>query len=214
MIIKKSLNLQKLITAMKYPDVLIYDNLVLGIKEGERMYKILIAVSGLVAILSYQNCSNYKFADHGNFLKGSLVELSHDEIEDFSENEIAVNNDVVSNESEVSSTDDIKPEEEALPVPDVDEVEEQLADEDRSYICILEGKGKSVRLGFIEDDIKENGRTPQTVCMTKKACLEIVSRRYKVLSAEKRGYCPDKNPKVVNFSEDNVRDRCVNSGKK
>jgi hypothetical protein len=69
------------------------------------------------------------------------------------------------------------------------------------YVCILLGPGKSVRLGVIDESLSLNGKTPKTICTTKRACLEIVSRRFTVKSAEKRGYCPNKNKHVVPMSE-------------
>ena len=69
-----------------------------------------------------------------------------------------------------------------------------------NYVCVLKGNGKSNLLSFKDRLLGENS-TPNTVCTTERACLEIASETFEVVQAVKRGYCKN-NPHVVRLSED------------
>ena len=87
---------------------------------------------------------------------------------------------------------------------------DDTADDDEGehkYICILDGPGKSVRLGFLNDQLSPNGRTPQTICMSKSACEDLVSEKFDVKEAARRGFCPDKNPHVIPMSDAELEER-------
>lgn len=75
-----------------------------------------------------------------------------------------------------------------------------------SYVCLLDGNGKSVRVGLVNAALGATTSTPQTVCMTQHACLEILSQSFAVVTAERRGYCNGRNPHVVNLSDDQIKD--------
>ncbi|MCB0363297.1 MAG: hypothetical protein KDD35_11270 [Bdellovibrionales bacterium] len=74
------------------------------------------------------------------------------------------------------------------------------------FICVLDGPGKSVRLGLIDNVLSQNDQTPRTVCLSKFACEELVSEKFYVKAAEPRGYCPDKNPHVISLTDEQIVD--------
>lgn len=79
-----------------------------------------------------------------------------------------------------------------------DESSDDSSTEDaKDYICILEGNGKSIRLGIDGRDLQEVNNTPKTVCMSEASCLQIAKTKLRVKSAEKRGYCKGNSPHVV-----------------
>jgi hypothetical protein len=71
----------------------------------------------------------------------------------------------------------------------------------RNFVCVIDGNGKSVTLALVSATLQGKVGTPRDVCMTEKACLEIVSKSFEVKGAERRGFCPDKNPNVVSMSD-------------
>lgn len=72
---------------------------------------------------------------------------------------------------------------------------------DGLYVCILEGNGKSTKLAYLDNTLLGKVATPADVCMSRHACLDIVSQVFKVQEAAYRGFCPDKNPHVVTYSD-------------
>lgn len=74
----------------------------------------------------------------------------------------------------------------------------------KDYICVLEGNGKSSRLGIDGRDLQEVNNTPKTVCMSEASCLQIVKTKLRVKSAEKRGYCKGNSPHIVNLEMQQV----------
>lgn len=72
------------------------------------------------------------------------------------------------------------------------------------YVCIVEGPGKSNKIGFQSSLISQNG-TPGDVCMTKQACLSIVSKAFAVKSAEKRGFCKNSNSNVFSMTDAQIQ---------
>lgn len=78
-------------------------------------------------------------------------------------------------------------------------------EEEGVYVCVLEGHGRSIKLGYVEGELTGKVATPQDVCLSKNACLNIVSQAFEVKSAEKRGFCPNKNPHVVHFSDEEIQ---------
>lgn len=58
-----------------------------------------------------------------------------------------------------------------------------------NFICILEGPGKSVKLGLRPNAMAGGTSADQAVCMTQNACLNIVSKAFAVKMADRRGFC-------------------------
>ena len=61
---------------------------------------------------------------------------------------------------------------------------------DSSYLCILEGPGKSVKLNYVtESGAYADESASHAACMSKHACLNIASQAFDVKLAERRGFC-------------------------
>lgn len=86
-----------------------------------------------------------------------------------------------------------------------EEDEHEMEDADHSYVCILQGPGKSVKVGIVSDLLGGGSSAAASVCMSKRACLELMSQKFAVKAAEKRGYCPAKNPNAVNMSDAEIK---------
>lgn len=86
------------------------------------------------------------------------------------------------------------------------EDDEEDSDGSGKYICILEGSGKSIRLGYSGGGLVEIGQTPKVVCMSQNACLNIVSQKFSVKGPEERGFCPNKNPHVIHLTDSQLSD--------
>lgn len=69
------------------------------------------------------------------------------------------------------------------------------------YVCILEGPGKSVKLG-IDSRLQGQNPVPGVLCMSANACLKIASQAFGVKGPEFRGYCklPHGNPHVSHIT--------------
>lgn len=57
------------------------------------------------------------------------------------------------------------------------------------FICILEGPGKSVKLGLRPTALASGTSADQAVCMSQNACLNIASKAFSVKLADRRGFC-------------------------
>lgn len=155
-----------------------------------RLITILI---GAVLMVGFQNCSQVDFAPADEEALVGKADFSSEEVADAeAEDDGSVaDDDLAKDDDDVADDDTGKP---------------SCKDKsDRKYICILDGAGKSVRLGSSDELLMENGRTVATVCMSKKACLDIVSQKFEVKSAEIRGFCPDRNPNVLSLSDEQVQ---------
>lgn len=59
-----------------------------------------------------------------------------------------------------------------------------------SYVCILEGPGKSVKLNYVpEAGVYADESASKAACMSANACLQIASKAFNVKSVERRGFC-------------------------
>lgn len=86
-----------------------------------------------------------------------------------------------------------------------DDVVSDVAQGPQTFICILEGNGKSQRLGFTNQALFVNNKTPLTVCMSEHACLNIVSKKYEVKSAEDgRGFCKNAKADTIPLSDEEL----------
>ena len=73
----------------------------------------------------------------------------------------------------------------------------------RHYICIIEGPGKSQKIGYINNVILVKEGTPSTVCMTRRACEEIIAVSFNVKAAKHSGYC-GKNKHTIQLSDEKL----------
>lgn len=85
-----------------------------------------------------------------------------------------------------------------------------------SYVCILEGPGKSVKLSYVADEGAWGDESAsQAACMSKNACLNIASKAFNVKSAESRGFCKSSssaNGGHVQMTDKEVEDATVKAG--
>jgi hypothetical protein len=73
---------------------------------------------------------------------------------------------------------------------------------DTSYVCVVEGPGRSNRVGYIsESSIGAQNSTPETLCMSKKACLEIMPSEFIVKGAMKTGFCKNGKAGTIPVSD-------------
>lgn len=124
------------------------------------------------------------------------------------------NPDVVENPDDGDETPDVTPEEPNRPGknPDVakgkkcdnsNRPKENVDSEDggeKLFVCVLEGPGRSQLLHFENDAFNSRVSMPQAVCTTKFACESLVSQKFSVKLAHKRGAC-GRNPHMVTLSE-------------
>lgn len=98
---------------------------------------------------------------------------------------------------------------------DADSAEDSMADseddmvrddDDLSFICILDGKGKSIHVGLVEGQLDEVGSTQKTICMSKSACLNLVGKKYSVEGPAFRGYCKNLPDQIKSLSNKAISD--------
>lgn len=81
-------------------------------------------------------------------------------------------------------------------------------DADGRFVCILEGPGKSVKLGMT-DALGGQNKIPKVLCMSRAACLDIASQAFEVKGPEFRGYCklPHGNPHVIHVTDEELQQK-------
>ncbi len=161
--------------------------------------------------LVFQNCNNVEFSPADSRL--TKVDPNNEVAQDLGDGESGTGDEgdnVVKNQDDDDNVvknedDDDKEIETCKDRKHRHHRERRLASSgDGEYICVLEGAGKSARLGFIDNALKEHGKTPHVVCMSKEACENIVSRKFAVKSAERRGFCPHKNKHVIAIDDEQM----------
>lgn len=162
------------------------------------MGRILVSISIVAIAVLFQNCSKVNFTDAS---AGVVSKLEDDFAAADLTSDVSISDDDAQSGSDSDSGSDSEEPSEVPSQADEDQDETSVEDGEGLYICILEGPGKSVRLGYVDGVLTENGHTPDTVCMSRMACEQIISQRFIVKGAERRGYCPDKNPHVYQFSD-------------
>jgi len=84
------------------------------------------------------------------------------------------------------------------------EEEDQPAEDTGWVACILVEHGKSLKLGLVMDAFDGVNAVSQSVCISRKACLEIVPELFEVEGAYDRGYC-EHNPHIVRLDDAQVQ---------
>ena len=77
------------------------------------------------------------------------------------------------------------------------------SDDDDLVACILVDHGKSLKLGFVADKLEGVNAVAESVCISRHACLDIVSKAFPVEGAYERGYC-EHNPNVLRLKDAEV----------
>ncbi len=159
------------------------------------------AVIGLLTVmLGFQNCAETQFtsADNSIAAKSSLIPIVSNDgsgdaggvLSQVSDMEPARGQDDRADDSDSDSSDD----------------SDSYEGEDDSGLvaCILEGPGKSVKLGLSDDSLNGVNAVSKSVCISVKACTEIVPKLFPVQGPEDRGYCAH-NPNVIRLTDAEVQ---------
>ncbi len=74
------------------------------------------------------------------------------------------------------------------------------------YECIVQGHLQNQQIGLSRANLEatDSQSLPDAVCMSKHACLDLVSTKFNVVSAEERDSCGT-NPSVVILSDDEIK---------
>lgn len=169
-----------------------------------------ILVSFMVGSLLtlFQNCgSAVEFSNKSGSVdqkssSASLVPLALDQ----NEQDMAEATGSVTQPNDPVYNDDKKKDPPANAMSSDDSEESEDSDDDASYdsndlvACILVDHGKSLKLGLIEQKLDGVNAVAQSVCISRKGCLEKVSKKFPVQGAYDRGYCAH-NPNVVRLSD-------------
>lgn len=91
-------------------------------------------------------------------------------------------------------------------VKDSDDVSDDRSDKALHYVCILDGPGQSVKVGYQEEHLVGQVSTPHNVCMSKHACLNILSAAFSVQGPAYRGFCKERSPQIMVLSDQQIAD--------
>ncbi len=165
----------------------------------------------LITLIGFQNCSEVNFEElQGKLVAQDLETNSNDPLGDNECNLLGTNCDPLPpgcEEGDPECDNQVPPPvnceadascDDPPPPPVVDE-----PNSGRVYVCILEGPGKSQKLSF-DNALMSDKSTPQTVCLSQHACLNIVSAAFVVKAAVVRGYCPAKNKHVIEITDEQM----------
>jgi len=173
------------------------------------MSRIMIILSSLCMVLLFQNCQ--KTVSFGSDTLGSLksegdlIPLVSDDDDDKNDNPDNANGEIVvdGDGNSMPPAPPVIP-----PVPGNGKGPEKEAPSVQQgngtgYICILDGPGKSVRLGVsASGQLQGQNPIPRVLCMSREACLNIVSAKFNVKGPHKRGFCKaNGNPHVIRVSD-------------
>jgi hypothetical protein len=82
------------------------------------------------------------------------------------------------------------------------------SDASGEYICILAGPGNSAKLGLTQEQMAAQHRTPDLICMTQDACLNIVSAAFDVKGPKHAGFCKvHGNPHVKHLTDADLQQK-------
>lgn len=158
-----------------------------------------------VVVFNFQNCSEMQFSEES----GKIVALDTNDYGDGSdilpppaEDEGVPPGEVVPPKEEVPPVvvnDDDKDCKDKNHEHDKKEhAKEPKYDGELVYHCILDGPGKSVRAGYINEALGNNGRTPDSICTSKAGC-ELIGEYLPVKEISVSGTCKN-NPHVIHLT--------------
>jgi hypothetical protein len=143
--------------------------------KGVHLPKLALLGTGAILIMAFQNCSNAM-----SFAQDGLVAKAEDRSEDLLDEVVGLPDDRAPGTGGGSRE------------PVVDDCDEERRDglkgrkkrrssqavASSQVLCVLAGPKQTVKLGYLED----NGDV-RTVCVSRRACLEIASREFEVKGA-------------------------------
>lgn len=172
----------------------------MGVQVKALRFPIIVGM-GLM-IVSFQNCSQTSFGSGDEALNKSSMLVP---VNDTSDPDVG---------TDVTGNDDIpnqeQPDHESAPPTDNEQPKHQCSKEYTKHnsgelvACILDGPGKSLKLGMISENLDGVTSVAQSVCISRKACLDLVPAVFKVKGVETRGYC-DHNPNVLRLTDSEVK---------
>ncbi len=137
---------------------------------------VLICLGVATLVFGFQNCSEVGFSNASD--KGTLVAKD-------------VGGTTVDTGDGTTTTPDTTTTDTTDTDTDTDDTTE-VPDTAHEYVCVLNGNGKSQKIGFINGKLLSKNATPDDVCMSAEACTDIISTKFDVYGPEKRGFCPGK----------------------
>lgn len=168
------------------------------------MNKFFVVIGLLTLIVGFQNCANSLSFEPGQELVQKVdVGLDDSNTYDGVIEEIA-------DDMPSSGQPATPPPAVSYPADDKDyddKDDRDYASAKGTHVCVLAGKGKSIRLGMTSGEFSSDPSTVNDVCMSRKACEEIVSKAFEVKGAENRGYCGENDRRdIVHLSDKQVED--------
>lgn len=139
-----------------------------------RLKNFFLMIGSILIMAAFQNCGGVKFAD-------SAAE---------SASKLEAQNQTQTDDGDVDDeTGELEPDEHVCHNPRGG----------RKYVtCILEGPGKSLKLGLDNSGLTAVHSVSDSVCVTRKACFEMVSQKFDVKGAYDRGHCRHSSLKLTN----------------
>lgn len=168
---------------------------------GVKAMRLSIIVSLGVMIVSFQNCSKASFSSSGGTLaKASDVLVPVDGDPDSAPPSPPKDNHGQSGNQNNQAGNHQCDHSDAEAGTD----KEDANNKSDLVACILDGPGKSIKLGIMSNKLDGVNSVAKSVCVTEHACLDLVSTAFKVKGVEDRGYCKN-NPNVVRLSDAEVK---------
>ena len=180
------------------------------------MQRVIVAISSLLMIVVFQNCSDVQFGNTDTSLAKANIDTGEVLMPDGSglEDPVIVDEDV----PPLPPEDQPPPPEEYDDPPEhhnhghngngrcQDDDDEDTADNgELLYTCVLEGPGNSERVALVEFSLDSQRATPSQVCMSRAACEQIISQVFSVKKAKRsRGQCQG-NRHMVRLTDEMVQ---------
>lgn len=160
----------------------------------------IFALLTTVLLFSFQNCGKVNFAESQPSLSKSIS--SNNSTGSLAEVEDNCDKDKTLAQCQIDENDD---KDHGTQKDNRDEKDKNSSKDDAQqtrFICVLEGHGRSIHLGFADNKFVAKNATPLSVCMTKYACESLVTKKLVVKSAEKTGFCKlNGNPHVIHMND-------------
>lgn len=168
------------------------------------MGKITVFLGASILVFAFQNCSKNQFSAVGE-----------DPVHTLSISSIENNDDI--GDGNPPGNDEPQEQEQAQEQEhggcrnrDSKEAKKSKETNAAFYVCILEGNGKSVKLGVREGQfVADNTSASIAACMSKNACETIVAAKTQVKAAYVRGFCKSNNPHVTLMSDAEVAAKVI-----
>lgn len=186
--------------------------IIYNISGGKSMLKAALLIVSFLSVVLFQNCGKVQFKQTGSassFEKptGEVVVQNPDKVNEVldkapagdsaSDVPSSSNGSVVENETEVEHT---KHGSNGSCKKSV-----KLDSSGQDYVCVLDGSGKSVKLSYIENQLKGKVGTENDLCMSKSACVTLVASKFKVKEAAFRGFCKNNSAHSIQMSDDQIK---------